>query len=143
MVLTLNRLHSDEQDTLGTLYVNGKLFCFTIEDPFREQKVAGITRIPAGTYDLFLTFSPHFKRNMWEIMDVPGFTGIRIHTGNTADDTEGCILVGWGCYLGADGAKSSLDGGTSRPAYNALFTLLEKARDADEQITITINDLDR
>jgi hypothetical protein len=60
----------------------------------KDWKVKGESAIPKGTYTVRFTYSPRFKKNMWQIIDVPGFDGIRIHAGNTADDTEGCILVG-------------------------------------------------
>ena len=58
------------------------------------EKIPGETCIPPGRYNLRWTYSPHFKRNLPEVLDVPGFTGIRIHGGNDPEDTDGCILVG-------------------------------------------------
>lgn len=89
--------------TLGVLFVDGAFQCFTLEDAIREQpgvpverwKQAGTTAIPAGAYDVAVTWSPKFQRNLPEVTPVPGFTGIRIHTGNRPADTAGCILVGF------------------------------------------------
>lgn len=85
--------------TEGTLYIDGSYFCDTLEDEVRplrnrSDKVIGHTAIPAGTYRVLWTYSPKFKRHLPEIPDVPLFEGIRIHAGNTPEDTSGCLLVG-------------------------------------------------
>lgn len=88
--------------TLGSLYVNGRWCCWTLEDELREQpgqpverwKVKGSTAIPSGTYEVQITRSARFKTDLPLLLDVPGFTGIRIHAGNTHKDTSGCLLVG-------------------------------------------------
>ena len=77
---------------------------YTVEDEVRiltnctstdcVGKVAGKTAIPAGTYEVRDTWSPRFRQMMLEVIGVPGFQGIRIHSGNTADDTEGCLIPG-------------------------------------------------
>lgn len=97
MELRLQRDPSDAVATVGRLFVDGAFECFTLEDVVRlGPKVPGRTAIPAGRYRVDLTFSPHFQRILPLVVDVPGFDGIRIHAGNTAADTEGCILVGQG-----------------------------------------------
>lgn len=98
MILTLIR-HSFHADwTLGSLYISGRFECFTLEDPDRlalgRPKIPGNTAIPVGTYPVAITMSPRFRRELPIVEDVPGFIGIRIHAGNTAADSEGCILVG-------------------------------------------------
>lgn len=86
--------------TLGRLYRNGLLFCFTCEDEDREleknpgKKVKALSAIPRGRYRLVVSVSARFKRELPEVQGVPGFTGIRIHGGNRAEDSEGCILTG-------------------------------------------------
>lgn len=89
--------------TLGIASFAGHQYA-TVEDPVRvltdcskttcKGKVPGATAIPAGTYEIRDTYSPRFGRMMLELIDVPGFQGIRIHSGNTADDTEGCLIPG-------------------------------------------------
>ena len=102
MILRLIREPSQASATLGVLFVNGVFQCWTLEDEIREVaglpvevwKVSARTAIPAGRYEVRLTQSVRFGRALPEIVDVPGFTGIRIHPGNTAADTSGCVLVG-------------------------------------------------
>ena len=99
MKLTLIRKYKKEDYTIGHLYIDGKLFCDVLEDRVRElntleDKVYGKTAIPEGVYQVKLTYSPRFKKILPEILNVQFFSGIRIHAGNTADDSEGCLLVG-------------------------------------------------
>jgi len=121
---TLTRINLNAKYTLGTfkLHQGDKLLfeCYTCEDPVRgngdpktvaEWKVKGDTAIPYGTYKVRKTMSPRFKRMMWELQNVPGFAGIRIHAGNTAQDTEGCILLGRhinGDYTGVAQSKAAV-----------------------------------
>ena len=65
-----------------------------MEDTVRDEKIAGKTAIPEGTYEVVVNRSPRFKRDLPLLLNVPNFEGIRIHRGNTAKDTNGCILVG-------------------------------------------------
>lgn len=95
MRLVLKRIAFRKTYTIGKLYVDGAYFCDTLEDPVREgEKIYGRTAIPAGKYDVLITMSPRFRKMLPLLVNVPGFEGIRIHSGNKADDTEGCILVG-------------------------------------------------
>jgi len=109
MQIKVRRYYCTGTATLGQLFIDGKLFCYTVEDVVRklddknndgdfndagEGKVYGRTAIPAGTYDVITTYSPKYKRMMPLIKDVPGFSGIRIHSGNTHKDTEGCLILG-------------------------------------------------
>lgn len=106
MQLKLIREIYSAQSTIGRLYVNGTFFCFTLEDYCRdlnkdgdlqdpgETKVFGKTCIPQGEYKVILNQSTRFKKLLPLLIDVPGFSGIRIHNGNIPDHTEGCILVG-------------------------------------------------
>ncbi len=94
MLMTLQREDVDTKRAIGRLYVDYEFQCFTLEDTPRVVKIPGLTAIPMGLYKVEYTYSPKFKQVMPELRDVPGFSGIRIHTGNDAEDTEGCILVG-------------------------------------------------
>lgn len=96
MRMVLKRKYKGPDYTIGDLYLNGEWFCNTLEDIVRPagQKIYGETAIPAGKYKVIKTMSPRFKKLLPLICDVPGFAGVRIHAGNTAADTEGCVLVG-------------------------------------------------
>ena len=103
-LLTLDRIWRSDDTTIGILKHDGKQICFTLEDKVREipgkpvdqWKVPSRTAIPSGEYDVVITMSNRFKRLMPLLLDVPGFAGVRIHSGNTHEDTEGCILLGTG-----------------------------------------------
>lgn len=95
MDLEIVRYDLDSVRTIGKLGSGGVFLAYTLEDAVREgPKVPGATAIPAGEYEVEVTHSPKFKERLPLLKDVPGFTGIRIHTGNTISDTEGCIIVG-------------------------------------------------
>ncbi len=85
--------------TLGTLTYDGAYIGETCEDADRHlenggEKIYGQSAIPRGTYRVILSYSPRFRKVLPELIRVPGFSGIRMHGGNTADDTLGCILLG-------------------------------------------------
>ncbi len=126
MELKLVRDPSTERCTLGSLYVDDVWECFSLEDVVRDTKIFGETAIPAGTYTVDITHSNHFGKDLPLLENVPNYEGVRIHSGNTAADTEGCILVGVG--KGVDSVTQS------RVAFDKLFA---KMRAADD-ITITI-----
>ena len=97
MKLRLERKYLKDTYTIGKLYIDYTYFCDTIEDKVRglaEPKVYGETAIPYGIYEVEVTYSPKFKRELPLIKNVPFFEGIRIHKGNTAEDSSGCIIVG-------------------------------------------------
>src|SRR5262245_27334665 len=99
MDLRLERKSFTPASTIGELTVDGGFECFTLEDVVRDGdifkvKVPGATAIPEGRYEVRISFSPRFKTELPEILNVPNFVGVRIHPGNTAADTEGCVLVG-------------------------------------------------
>ena len=135
MDLVLERLQLLPDTTIGSLSVDGAWQCWTLEDVVREPgspKVYAHTAIPAGRYRVSVTMSPRFKRRMPLLLDVPGFSGIRIHPGNSHEDTEGCILVGQQRLT-----KSLLQ---SRAAYDNLMIVLERAERAGKDVFITVRD---
>lgn len=134
MELTLNRIFLGTVATIGELWVNDLHLCDTLEDRVRPEgeKVYGKTAIPEGSYQVVLSYSPRFKKILPEILNVPNFTGIRIHCGNSSADSSGCVLVGtW------DGKKEDWIS-DSKIAFNKLMSLLQEATDKKEPITITI-----
>lgn len=104
MELKVTRSWKKETYTVGRLYVDGKLWCNTLEDTVRDiersGKVRGCTAIPAGRYRVVYTYSPKFGRQLPRLIGVPYFEGILIHPGNSAKDSEGCILVGYNTEVG-------------------------------------------
>ena len=138
MKLTLIRTGIFPKHTIGVLYVDGERQCYSLEDEDRKLEEGGVkilkqTAIPRGTYRVVLDMSTRFKKIMPHILDVPQFTGIRIHAGNTAEDVEGCILVGRRVTAGECSIYESL------VARNALMEKLTAAVDRDEEITIEIS----
>ncbi len=135
MKIRVHRTEYGTNYTVSRLYVNEVYECFTLEDVVRDLgvKVQNATAIPAGTYNVIIDYSPHFGKNLPHILDVPGFTEIRIHWGNTDLNTDGCLLVGttWG---GGDFI------GNSVVAFNHLFPQIEAAIAAGETVLITIED---
>jgi hypothetical protein len=130
--LKLIRTECGKVCTIGALYVDGAFECFTLEDVVRADgvKVFGETAIPKGAYTVDITPSPRFKRDLPLLINVAGFVGVRIHPGNTAGDTEGCILVGQG--------KAPNSVTNSVKAFNALFPKLQAAKARGEAITLEI-----
>lgn len=115
MEILIDRQWKKDTYTIGRVYVNNVFFCNSLEDKDRglkdsmttaqitKKKVYGETAIPTGTYELKMTYSNRFASKSWgniyrgevpELINVKGFSGIRIHPGNSASDSYGCILVG-------------------------------------------------
>lgn len=124
--------------TRGVMYINGRFECWTLEDTDRrleenpDVKIEGETCIPRGTYKVIITYSNRFKRELPLLVDVPGFSGVRIHPGNTAADTHGCVLVG----LAVDNDDSRVN--MSHITFDALWKQIEAAFDKGEDITLEI-----
>ena len=152
MKLELKRICRKETYTIGKLYIDGEYFCDTLEDPDRdtnrngqfdgeEVKKPGITAIPNGTYKVTLNVkSPKYaKRAAYKrclgylprLLNVPDFDGVLIHIGNTAADTEGCILVGKNKEVG-----KVLE---STNTFWILYSILESANNRNEEIAITVH----
>ena len=127
--MLLKRRWYSDRSTIGALTL-GDFSCFTLEDRVREPgvKVQDKTAIPAGRYRVVVDFSQRFQRRMPLLLDVPMFTGIRIHSGNTAQDTRGCILVGE--WRAPDWV------GDSRRAFADLFFLINTA----DELWIAVTD---
>ena len=129
MKLRLARRWFTERSTIGQCYVDDIFECFVLEDvvrrdpdpstPANEAKVPGRTAIPAGRYRIVMRQSPKFGV-VPELLDVPGFTDILIHAGNTDADTQGCLLVGR--ERGPDRV------GMSRAALDALLPKIREGR---------------
>lgn len=95
MEFVVNTIAQKKDYTISKMFIDGEYFCDVLEDTVRSgPKVWGQTAIPAGTYKMILSMSPRFGRILPRILNVPGFDGILIHGGNTAEDTHGCLLVG-------------------------------------------------
>lgn len=140
MELVLVRYPSGKKCTIGTLYLNGIFECFTLEDivreikgrPVAEWKVHSATAMTSGKYKVIIDMSNRFKRLLPLVVDVPGFSGIRIHPGNTSEDTEGCILPA--IMVAPD--KNSVS--NSRKAFDNLFAKMQAAFNAGESITLEV-----
>jgi hypothetical protein len=139
MKLTVIRLIREEDHTTGMLFIDGKYFCDTMEDKDRDLfsdmdekeilaiKVFGETAIPYGTYKMRISYSPTFKKDLPEILAVKGFTGVRIHSGNTAADSKGCILVGE-----KNGPGTAVI--NSRVTFNKLFDIIKDEKELELEI---------
>lgn len=125
MNLAVKRIFFTDASTCGALYIEDVFQCYTLELP-------GDKAIPTGTYSVTIDMSTRFKRLMPHVLDVPGRTGIRIHWGNTAADTEGCILVG-------QTQTQDFIGG-SRQAFEALYEKLAEALLVKKALTLTVID---
>lgn len=134
MKLFLQRFAQTPEYTVGRLYIDGKFFSHTMEDTVREEKIAGITAIPEGTYKVIVNRSPKFKRDLPRLLDVPYFEGILIHRGNTAKDSAGCILVGENKVRGkvVNSTKYEIE----------LTNILKNAQNSGEPIEIEIHNID-
>jgi len=130
MKLKLKRDIFENEFTLGGLEIDGEHFCFTVEDKVRDHKIHGMTAIPAGVYKVILTMSARFKKVLPLLLDVPNFSGVRIHSGNTAEDTEGCIIVGM--VRTANGVD------LSRDAMAELMPMLTATIEMGEEVEIEI-----
>jgi len=142
MNLKLIRTTKTPDSTIGELYINDTFECFILEDTDRglnqsmtieeikEKKVYAKTAIPSGKYEIAITFSNRFQKYLPLIINVKGYEGIRIHPGNTAADSEGCLLPGE--------FRNHNQVTNSKKAFGKLFDKL-KAVEKKEKITIEIS----
>lgn len=153
MNLLLRRRHDDGEATIGALFIDGEWVCDTLEDQHQVVKKSGETRIPAGKYRIEIKpldtsrFDASAKKKMGEhhkgmlrLVDVPGFTEILIHTGNTEKHTAGCILVGLGTGKDSNGHHQVVN---SWKAYRKVYPPIAEAIRKPERVTIEIIDADR
>ena len=148
MELDLYRRSKVQTRTPGDLSLDGAYFCHTLEDVVRDRdvdldgdidvddvkkfKVYGETAIPAGRYPVVLEHSPKYGPDTLTIKDVPGFTGIRVHPGNTEKDTEGCLILG-------EDFTPDYTVVRSRPAVLRLTVAVSTALIRAEKVWITIH----
>jgi len=148
MVIEVDRFVSDADTTISQITVDGEFVCFGLEDEYRETKLSKETRIPAGTYQIKLRkVGTHHKKysvrfadihkGMLHIQNVPKFTGILIHCGNTDEDTAGCLLVGSQAITEPGDMKII----NSTAAYRRLYSIVVNAAEAGN-LTITFLDND-
>lgn len=143
MTLLLQRRPTRNEATLGDLFVvhsDGELVpvCVTLEDAVREVKgqpvptwkIPGKTAIPEGKYRVIINMSARFRRLMPLLLDVPGFSGIRVHPGNRITETDGCILPGIGSI--GDTVVQSRDG------YAKVFSLIDGSIKAGTPVWLTV-----
>lgn len=152
MEILIDRKWKKDTYTIGNLYVNNRFFSNTLEDKDRglsdsmplgriaKAKVYGETAVPTGTYGVRMTYSSKFATRAWarryngkvpELLNVKGFSGVRVHPGNTAKDTLGCVL------LGKNTAKGMVSQSTSY-YYKLLDDYILPAINRNEKIMLTI-----
>lgn len=153
MEILIKRIAKKETYTIGKLYIDGKYYCDTIEDKDRgltqsmsskeiaDKKIKHKTAIPTGKYELTLKVkSPKYSQKkafvdycnafMPRFVNIPGYEGVLIHTGNTAEDSSGCIVVGYNKVVGK--VINSMN------AFKTIYPVMKTASDKGEKITVTI-----
>ena len=135
MNLSLIRDTFTETSTTGKLFIENEFECYVLEDQDRKleaggKKIYGRTAIPRGRYKIELDWSPKYGRDMPHVLDVPHFDGIRIHTGNRSEDTEGCLIVG------QERIENYVR--NSKLAFDVLLEKMKMAWASNEEIWITI-----
>ena len=144
MQITVYRFSSQSRTTMSAIHINCEFECFGLEDRYREVKVMGETRIPAGSYKVELRAEgghhnkyakkfPDFHIGMLHVKDVPNFKWILIHIGNGEEDTMGCLLLGQDCNNNKlkKGLVSS-----STNAYVDFYKKVSKALAEGEEVSI-------
>lgn len=141
MELLLERKYPKSNYTIGNLYIDGKFYCNILEDTVRdinkdgtfncgELKISGHTAIPYGEYEVKVTYSPKFRRQLPLLLNVKHFEGIRIHRGNSSKDSSGCLLPGENLKKGMvlNSTKYELE----------LTKLIKECNNRKEKVTIKI-----
>lgn len=138
MEIKLVRKKGTDGFTEGRLYIDGEFECFTVEDADRHletggEKIQNKTAIPRGIYQVTISMSKRFKKMLIEVKDVPRFSGVRIHSGNSSKDTEGCIIVG------SINERDDDDWvGGSRIAYERLHQKVKQALSAGTKVKLKV-----
>jgi hypothetical protein len=145
MEIVLNRFAYNDNSTIGTLHIDSKFFGFTLEDKKRPLKIAKVTCIPSGRYEILLrkegrihaSYGPkfNFHKGMLHLQDVPNYKWIYIHIGNSAKDTDGCILVGLQYIQGQEQITHS------QSAYKLIYEKILSGLLRGEKVFISVNDL--
>lgn len=137
-----------QNSSLSILSKGGVFVCFILEDGYRERKVMHETRIPPGTYKIvqrkYGKFYDRFSKLyrlafMSEIADVPGFTDILIHPGNTIGDTSGCLLTGTAAGIDPATGNFYIVEKKSSPAFLLVHALIAEGFAKSEEVTLTIS----
>jgi hypothetical protein len=128
-------LQFTDEYTIGKLYASGVFVCYTLESydrylEYGNAKVQNNTAIPRGLYSMTVNFSERFQKKMPLIMNVPGFTGIRLHSDNSVVNTDGCVLVGMSKAIGK--VLGSID------VVTTIIELMDKAITSGQSITIEV-----
>jgi len=146
MQLTLKRVRQGKNSTLSELYRDGIFQCYVLEDSIRDSKIKGQTCIPIGSYRLGLNYwggmntaykrrFPDIHQGMIEIKDIPNFSTVYIHIGNTHADTSGCLLLGTYFHKSTDGNDYEVYQSTQ--AYQELYsTVIEKVKKGEVTLHI-------
>lgn len=146
MDMLLKRVRQGKNSTLSELYVDGSFQCYALEDRIRDYKVKGQTCIPPGKYCLGINYwggmntaykrrFPDMHQGMIEIKEVPGFSSIYIHIGNTHADTAGCLLVG--TYFHRNKNRDDYEVYQSEVAYRDLYrAVIEPVKKGNALLTI-------
>ena len=150
MKITVKREFFSDTETLGTMFINDKFFCYTLEAYDRKlkqnqssteiahKKIYGKTAIASGDYRVILSISNRFKRLMPEVLNVKGFSGIRIHGGNTHLNTDGCILVAKNRYVDKLSTFGKIRNWIQGTMEGQLTRAIQKAIDANEIVTLSL-----
>lgn len=127
-------IEKGEDYMISEFWINNKKF-YMIEDPLREVKIKSKTGIPRGFYEIVMTLSNRFKKVMPLLLKVPNFEGVRIHSGNTELDTEGCLILG--SKLGyIEGKRAVLN---SKTTCEFVYDEIQKAINKGEKVTIELS----
>lgn len=142
LLLTLHREFFFPSATFGSLRdESGAVICQTLEDADRQLengssvKIPGETAIPRGHYEVIITYSRRFNVDMPLLLEVPQFSGVRLHYGNAVKDTAGCPLLGMQRGVNAGGEPVLFN---SREAYRRVFALIDAALDAGRVVRLTV-----